>query len=199
MIQANTISSNVLLSSRLLSAEDSHPLSVELEERLQLTSSEIVSLDLPARNRVEALLRNEFLAEHQLRELACEFAEHTLHIYGEHSPKNRHPHQCIEAARQYLAGANIDRLQAAIKEAIPVIWRLEGTRFVGAFTAGLAATLLDYPEAAELARIVALHTQRAAHRKEWESRKSNLEPMVVREKEATWQLAYIVEKLEELH
>ena len=195
MILANTIPSNVLLSSRLLSAEDASTLSTELAHHSQLVSSEIIGLDLPARNRVESLLQNEFLDEHQLRELACEFVEHTLHIYEEQAPRDRHPHQCVEAARQYLAGAGIEGLQAAIKETIPAVWQLHGTVLIAAFEAGMAATFLDYHDAAEMARVVTQHTQRAAHRKEWECRKSDLELMIGREKEATWQLTRIVEIL----
>jgi hypothetical protein len=157
---ANTVSPTVLLSSRLLSVEDSTTLSIELAQCPQLTASEIIGLHLSARNHVEALLRSEFLDERQLRELAYDFAEHTLHIYEAHAPRNRHPHQCVEAAWQYLAGASIEGLQAAIKEAIPVVWQFQGTAFVGAFEAGLATTLLDNPDAEELARIVALHTKR---------------------------------------
>jgi hypothetical protein len=74
---------------------------------------------------------------------------------------------------------------------------LDRTKFVGAFTAGLAATLLDYHDATKMARVVALYTQKAAHRKEWERRKSDLEILIEREREAVWQLERIVEKLPE--
>jgi hypothetical protein len=184
-----------LLSSGLLCAEDSHILRIELSERLHLTPSEISSLDLPAINRVEALLRSEFLEETQLRELACDFAGHTLHVFEQHAPGDRRPHECVEAARLYFAGASLEGLQEAIKEAIPAVWRFDKTEFIGAFTAGLAATFLDYQDAAEMARVVALHAQRAAHRKEWESRESDLELIIGREKEATWQLTRIVKIL----
>ena len=46
-----------------------------------------------------------------------------------------------------------------------------------------------------MARDVALWAQQAAHRMAWESRESDYEPMIQREKEATWQLERIVEKL----
>jgi hypothetical protein len=195
MKRAKTISSTVLLNSELLSAEEAHILGIQLEGRLQLTSSEIIALDLPAKNRVEALLQSEFLEEKHLRALACDFAEHTLYIFEEHSPTYRHPQQCVEAARRYLAGASIMELQRAIREAIPAVWRLEKTAFVGAFTAGMAVLFLDYHDAAETARIVANHTQRAIHYREWERRESDLELMFGRELGATWQLARIAEIL----
>lgn len=195
MERAKTISSTVLLSSELLNAEDAHILDIQLGGRLQLTASEIIALDLPAKNRVEALLQSEFLEEKHLRALACDFAEHTLYIFEEHSPMYRHPRECVEAARRYLAGASIVELQKAIREAIPAVWRLEKTAFVGAFTAGMAVLFLDYYDAAETARIVANHTQRAIHYREWERRKSDLELMFRRELGATWQLTRIAEML----
>ncbi len=42
---------------------------------------------------------------------------------------------------------------------------------------------------------VAVCAQRAAHRRVWEKRKSNLELMIERETEAVWQLKRISEKL----
>jgi hypothetical protein len=179
-----------------LSVEEANLLSLQLEERPLLTASEIVSLDLSAKNRVEALLQVEFLGERQLGALACDFAEHTLYIFDEHARGDRRPHQCVEAARRYyLEGGSLEELNAAISEAVPAVWRLEKTVFVGAFTAGLAATFLDNHDAAVMVRHVANHTQRAIHYKEWESRESDLELMFGREIGATWQLARIVEML----
>lgn len=195
MEQVKTISCTVLLSSELLSPEESHILSLQLEGKPHLTVSEIIALDLPAKNRVEALLQIEFLEEKQLRALACDFVEHTLYIFEEQSPMYPQPRRCVAAARQYLAGASIERLQEAIKEAIPAVWRLERTPFVGAFTAGMAALFLDYHDAAETARIVANHTQRAIHYREWERRESDLELMFGRELGATWQLTRIAETM----
>jgi hypothetical protein len=195
MDRVKTISVDVLLSSELLSIEESDSLRLQLEGRLRLTASEVIELDLPAKNRVEALLRSELLDDKQLRELACDFAEHTLHVFEEHAPRERRPLKCIEAARLFLAGESFENLKAAIKEAIPAVWQLHRTKFMSAFTAGLAVTFLDYQDAAEMALPVALHAQRAAHYKEWETRKSGLELMIGREKEATWQLIRIAEIL----
>lgn len=195
MGRVRTIPASVLLSSELLSGEESHSLRTQVDGRLQLTAAEIIALDLPARNRAEALLQKEFLEEKHLRGLACDFAEHTLYIFEEHAPRERRPRRCLEAARLTLAGASLEELRAAIKEAIPAVWQLHGTTFMSAFTAGLAVTFLDYVDAAEMARPVALHSQKAAHYKEWECRKSNLDLMVGSEKEAIWQLARIIEVL----
>jgi hypothetical protein len=54
---------------------------------------------------------------------------------------------------------------------------------------------MDTEDAAQMAREVAARARMAAHHKEWESRKSNVEPMFAREKEAAWQLAQIIKRL----
>jgi hypothetical protein len=191
-----TIPQSVLLSSELLSAEDSFSLSIELRQRLQLTASEIIELDLPARNRVEALLQEEFLKEGQLRELACDFAEHTLQVFESYFPDDLRPRNFVEIARLYYAGmANNEKLKDAFIETWRAIERLNEGRYKGAFASGLAASLLYPGEARKMARDVALWSQNAAHRRAWENRRSNFEPMIGREKEAVWQLKRIVEKL----
>lgn len=196
MTQANTISSNILLSSELLSAEDSFTLSIELEKRLELTTSEIIGLNLPARNRVEALLQNEFMEEKQFREIACNFAEHTLHVFESACPNDPRPRKFVKLARAHYAGeASAESLKAAFIETWKAIEVFEGRTHISAFAAGLAASLLHSGKADKMARDVALCAQNATHRKEWEGRKSDLELMVGREKEALWQLKHIVEKL----
>jgi hypothetical protein len=192
---AKTIQTRVIFDSELISAEESYPLLIHFNSRQQITAAEILELDLPAKNRVDALLQYEFFGARQLRDLACDFIEHTLHIFEERSTGEHRPRRCVEVARLPLKGSEREKLQRTIEEAIPIVWQLAGTEFVGAFEAGLAATFLNYEDAAEMTRLVARHTQRAAHRKLWESRKSNLQPMTGREKEATWQLKRIVEML----
>lgn len=191
-----TISLDILLESELISKEESQSLSVKFASRPVFTATEILELDLPARNRVDALLRPEFLSERQLRELACDFAEHTLPIFESRAPRDRHPRKCLEIARLHLMSvSSSEEMQKAISEAIPAVWRFDKTEFASAFEAGLVTTFLDYEDAAELARIVAKQTQRAAHLYLWEQRKSNVEPMIGRELEACWQLKRIVKKL----
>ena len=183
----------VILDSELLSTEETDPLLRLFQSHPQLTAAQILDLDLPAKNRVDALLRHEFLDEKQLRELACAFVEHTLHVYEVRSPEDRRPRNCVEFARLWLKGAvSQDELQAVIAEAIRAVWRFEGTEFVGVFYAGFAATFLGGEDAGETARAVAIYTQRAAHREAWERRSSNLQLMAGREREATWQLRHIV-------
>jgi hypothetical protein len=69
---------DVLLISDLISNEETYPLIGALSHRPYLSAEEVIAPDLPAKNRVGALLRHEFLTERQLRELACDFVEHVL-------------------------------------------------------------------------------------------------------------------------
>jgi hypothetical protein len=189
------ISSNVLLSSGLLSTEDYTCLSIELEE-CWLTPSQIISIDLPARNRVEALLRKEFFGECQLRELSCDFAEHTLHIFERYCPDDPRPRKVVEIARLYYSGSiGEGRLKDAFVEAWRAIERFKDNVYKAAFASGIAASLLYSGEAEKMARDVAVWAQNAAHRREWEGRKSNFQPMFGREKEAAWQLKHIATKI----
>lgn len=190
------ISLDVLLKSDLISSEESRKLIAKYAAHPWLTVQEIIKLDLPARSRIEALLQSEFLTDSQLRELACDFAEHTLHIFEDHAPEEWRPHKCVEAARTYLTGAtSLEDLQAAIKDAIPVVWKFEGTEFISAFEAGLVVTFLDYKDAAEMVRLIARRTQSASHHRVMESSMSSVQPMVSGEGEAEWQLGQIMKKL----
>jgi|ERR1041385_1482642 hypothetical protein len=190
-----TIPLDVLLTSDLITTEESHLLLKVFINTLYLSAQEIVALDLPAKNRVEALLRHEFLTEKQLRGLACDFAEHVLHIFEELAPEDFHPRACVEAARLYVDGViGVELLRVALDEARPSMQRFRGTEHVGAFQVGWAVISLADEDAALMAQEVAVCAQMAAHRKAWESRKSNLELITEREAEAMWQLRQIVDK-----
>lgn len=196
MISVKTISSNVLLSSELLSAEDSFSLSIELNQQLQLTALEIIALDLPARNRVDALLQKEFLKEDQLQELACDFAEHTVQVFEWYCPYDNRPRTFVEIARLYYAG-NIgkERLKEAFIDTWNSIEMFNEGKYKPAFASGFAASLLYSDEASKMARNVAVWSQNAIHLKKWENRRSNFELMTGREREAVWQLKRIAKKL----
>lgn len=191
-----TLTSTVILSSELLSTEDSFALSIELKKHHKLTVSEIIELDLPARNRVEALLRKEFLKENQLLELAYTFVEHTLHIFEWYCPGDPRPRNFVKIARLYYSGnTSKERLHHAFIETWNSIERFNEGKYKAAFASGLAASLLYSGEADKVARDIALWSQNAVHLKEWEHRKSNFELMTGRQREAIWQLKQIVEKL----
>jgi hypothetical protein len=191
-----TIPLHFLLSSDLITNEESCSLIEAVSYRGYLSAEEVIALDLSAKNRVEALLCDESLTDKQLRWLACDFVEHILHVFEELEPEDFRPRACAEAARLYADGViGIELLRVALDEVRPSMQRFRGTRHVGAFEVGWAVLLLDGEDARLMAQEVAVCAQRAAHRKIWENRKSNLEPMSEREKEATWQLKQIVSKL----
>jgi len=194
--QVDTISVEILLNSDLITTEESHNLIERYVFRPQITAAEILGLDLPAKNRAEALLQPEFLNERKLRELACDFAEHALHIFELRAPEDRRPRRCLEVARLRLSGrASQQELEAAIRDARPSMWRFQMTEYKSAFEASYTVLWLDFEDAGMMARDVARYAQLAAHHQEWESRKSNTELMVNREKEASWQLRQIAKRL----
>ena len=188
---------DVLLKSDLITIEDSYELIERSVQHPQITAAEILGLDLPAKNRVEALLQMEFLNESTLRGLAFDFAAHTLHIFEEHAPGDYRPHECLSTA--FLLNSwgigSWSELHKAIKEARPTLWRLQRTEHVGAIEACRATLLVGSQDAARMAREVAVCAQTAAHRKAWENRKSNFQPMNAREEEACWQLEQIVKRM----
>lgn len=192
-----TILVGVLLDSDLITTEESYDLIERYVLHPQITAAEILELDLPARNRVEALLRHEFLTERHLRALACDFAEHTLYVFEAHAPGDRRPHKCLGTAilLNTVGTGTWEQLQRVVDEARPAMWRFEGTEHVGALEACRAALMVGREDAARMAREVAVCSQTAAHRQAWESRKSNTEPMLEREREAAWQLERIAEEL----
>jgi hypothetical protein len=191
-----TIPLHVILDSDLIASEESHPLIGAFSHRPYLSAEDVLALDLPAKNRVEALLRHDFLTKKQLRWLACDFAEHVLHVFEELAPDDFRPRACVQAARLYANGIiGVELLGVALDEARHSMQRFRGTEHVGAFEVGWAVLLFNSDDAALMAQEVAVCAQRAAHRKVWENRKSNLEPITEREVEAAWQLKQIVDQL----
>lgn len=192
-----TISVEIILKSDLITTEQSYELVERFVHKPLITAAEILELDLPAKSRVEALLQPEFLTQSTLRGLACDFAAHTLHIFEEYIPGDYRPHECLSTA--FLLNnwgiGSWDQLQKTIKEARPALWRLQSMEHVGAIEACRAALLVGSQDAAQMAREVAVCAQIAAHRKAWENRRSNFEPMNTREEEACWQLEQIVERM----
>jgi hypothetical protein len=188
---------HVLLASDLITNEESYPLIEAFSHYPHLSAKEILALDLPAKNRVEALLRHEFLTEKQLRRLACDFAEHVLHVFEELASDDFRPRACVQAARLYADGVmSAEILGIALNAARPSMQQFRGTEHIGAFEVGWAVLLFDGEDARLMAQEVAVCAQRAAHRKAWENRKNDLETMTEREKEAAWQLKQIVDTLE---
>jgi hypothetical protein len=192
-----TISVSVLLDSDLITTEETYDLIERYILNPQLTAAEILELDIPAKNRVEALLQPEFLNEGILRDLACDFAAHTLHVFEAHAPNDHRPHECLSTALLLNTWGigTWEQLRETIREARPAMWQFEGTKYIGALEACRAALMVGTEDAALMARDIAVCSQRAAHRNAWESRRSKVEPMIEREIEAVWQLEKIIGKL----
>jgi hypothetical protein len=192
-----TIPVEIILKSDLITAEERHGLVEKLARHPRIAAGEILELDLPAKNRVEALLQPEFLNEGRLRDLACDFAAHTLHVFESYAPSDYRPHECLSAAfllNTWSIGS-WEQLRETIRKAQPVLRQFEGTEHSGAFEACRAALLMARKDAARMTRKVAICAQLAAHRNAWENRRSNTESMIARETEAAWQLRQIAGRL----
>jgi len=92
--------------------------------RKSLAPLEIAALDIPAKDRLWVLLRNEIIPEKKLHLLACDFADDALA-----SVKNPDPRSlvAIQAKRDWVAGKITDReleiaRVAARKAAWEVAW-----------------------------------------------------------------------------
>jgi hypothetical protein len=196
-----SVPASVLLDSDLVGDEDRDKLRAEVGGRVRLTAAEIVALDVPARNRVEALLRREFLSDRNLHELACDFAEHTLGAFEALAPGDGRPRRCVEVARRYINGeADRGELHEALADADAATMAFFGGAHLSAFSAGLATTLLELTEPAKHAREIAEGAYIAAYRVLYEAREvSGGECIPVTEEEADaeaqWQLDRIVKKL----
>jgi hypothetical protein len=60
------------------------------------------------------VLREGFIEENDLHELACKFAENVLHVFETKYPNDKRPRLAIEAKRKFIKGEiNKDKLTAA--------------------------------------------------------------------------------------
>lgn len=75
-----------------------------------LTAGDIANLDISTEDKLWAILRSEFLTSTQLHSLACDFAEHVIHLCGD----GPYPARVIAAKRAWLCGEiNDEELIAA--------------------------------------------------------------------------------------
>jgi hypothetical protein len=77
--------------------------------RPELTALDILDLDIPAEDRLWAVLRTDFFPEREIHELACVFAERAVAILERHDPDEKRPRAAIEAKRRWLHGEITDR------------------------------------------------------------------------------------------
>lgn len=91
--------------------------------RTEISAQEILDLNIPVEDRLWAVLRNDFFTDSELRLLACDFTEHTLHIFERAHPGDARPRETIEVARRYAHGeATDEELAAARRAARLVAW-----------------------------------------------------------------------------
>ena len=79
------------------------------------TALELLELEnVPAKDKFWLLLREEFIPENDLHELACKFAESVLHLFEKEYPNDLRLRKAIEAKRKFIKGEiSKDELAAA--------------------------------------------------------------------------------------
>jgi len=91
--------------------------------RKRISATGIAKLKIPIKDRIWALLHNEFLTDAQMHELACQFAESVLVRERE---AGREPDEriwaAIEIKREWLAGRASDKELAAARAAAGAAW-----------------------------------------------------------------------------
>jgi hypothetical protein len=90
----------------------------ELWAGRNLTALEILDLKVPGKDRLWAVLRNEFFTDAELRELACDYAESVIGFYESKFPGDDRPRNAIRVARRFARGdATRDELSDALSDA----------------------------------------------------------------------------------
>jgi len=103
--------------------------------REALTAADIVNLvDIPALDKMFAILHPEFLTEQQAHYLACDFAETALPAFERLFPTDTAPRLAVEAKRAWIRGEISDEeLIAARAAARARVRELDTTRNTGEF------------------------------------------------------------------
>ena len=71
-------------------------------DRERWTAIDILALDQPPGDLLWVVLRPELIHDRVLHELACDFAEHVLHLFEGMYPDDARPRAAIEAKRAWL-------------------------------------------------------------------------------------------------
>lgn len=81
--------------------------------RTEMSVMDILRLDIPIRDKLWVVLREDVLGARLLCLVSCLFAEHVLPMYEKAYPDDNRPRQAIEVARRYADGnATDDELDA---------------------------------------------------------------------------------------
>ena len=88
------------------------------------TPLELLELNnVPVTDKFWLLLREEFIPENDLHELACKFAESVLHLFEKEYPNDLRLRKAIEAKRKFIKGEiSKDELAAAWAAARAAAW-----------------------------------------------------------------------------
>ncbi len=107
-----------------------------------LTAIDILRLDIPAKDKLWAVLREDLVEESILHEASCQFAESVLHIFEKEYPEDDRPRKLIEAKRSWLRGDTTDdELRTADADA-------DAVAFSAAFSAAVAFSAAAFSAAA---------------------------------------------------
>lgn len=107
--------------------------------RERLTALDVLALDIPADDRLWAVLRPELIPERDLHELACRFAERVLPLFEAAHPHDSRPRAVIEAKRAWLRGEISDAELAAARDAAWAAWAASDAAWDAASDAAWAA------------------------------------------------------------
>jgi hypothetical protein len=98
---------------------------------------ELLELEnVPVSDKFWLLLRNEFIPENDLHELACKFAESVLHLFEEEYPDDKRPRKAIEAKKKFIKGEISEKEVYAAGDAA---WAARAAAWDDASAAGDAA------------------------------------------------------------
>ena len=108
------------------------------------TALELLELEnVPAKDKFWLLLREEFIPENDLHELACKFAESVLHLFEKEYPNDLRLRKAIEAKRKFIKGEiSKDELAAARAAASAAAW--DAARAAASAAARAAASAARY-------------------------------------------------------
>ena len=89
--------------------------------RESITAIDICDMDIPALDKLWAVLRDQVIEVNDLHEIACRFAESTLINYESKYPDDKRPRLAIEAKRKWLQGEisdeELDAAESAARSA----------------------------------------------------------------------------------
>ena len=87
------------------------------QDKEEVGFEDIVTLDIPAKDKLWAVLRNEFFTDNDLYFLACKFASLVMPIWEKYYPNDKRPQTAIETRLRWLRGEATDEELAVARTA----------------------------------------------------------------------------------